>query len=100
MAQYIIPQNYQNMMEALNSYANKTATAIEKLYAISNACKQELGDSDIVAQKMDPKIQQIANHYSNVAAEARKISSAMGQELEEYYERIKRSMEQSDGDVD
>lgn len=92
MAQYIIPANYGTMIDALNTYAHQVTETVEKLYGVSASCKQVLGDEDIISKNLDPNIQKIANHYYQAAHEARNIAAAMKQELEEYYERISRTM--------
>jgi hypothetical protein len=92
MAQYMKPANYNNMINALQTYARQVSETVEKLYAISAACKQVLGDEDIIANNLDPNIQKIANHYYRAAEDARSIAVAMQQELEEYYAKIEREM--------
>lgn len=90
MAQRMDPMNYENMINALNTYARQVNETIEKLYGVSAACKQVLGDDDIIATNLDPNIKKIADHYLLAAEEAKAIAAAMQQELAEYYDRVKK----------
>jgi predicted nucleic acid-binding protein len=100
MAERINPQNYGNMINALNTYARQVGETIVKLNSISAACKQVLGDEDIVSKNLDPNIQKIANHYQKAAEDAHHIAAAMEEELEAIYEKIRTDMESEEGNDD
>lgn len=101
MANYMKPENYQAMISALRTFSNQVQESVNKLYSISAACKQVLGDEDIIAKNLDPNVQAVANHYYGAAQQAANIAAAMQQELDEYYQEIRRIMEsQYDGDSD
>jgi hypothetical protein len=101
MANYMKPENYHNMINALNAFSSQVTESVNKLFSISAACKQVLGDEDIIAKNLDPNVQAVANHYCNAARQASIIAAAMQQELEEYYEEIRKILAaQYDGDSD
>lgn len=98
MDQYMDPKMYENMIQALQTFATQTAQATENLRGVSAKCKQVLGENDLVATKMDPYVNDIAKHYDAAGQEARRIIGLMQQELDEHYEKIKRELENQDSE--
>lgn len=87
MADQINPQNYNNMIEALNRFATKTTTTSEELRTACSQCANVLGESDVGAMQLASNASQIAIKYHELAVEARRIASAMQAELTAYYNR-------------
>lgn len=87
MADQINPQNYNNMIEALNKFASKTTTTSDELRAACSQCASILGESDVGAMQLASNASQIAVKYHELAVEARRIAAAMQAELTEYYNR-------------
>jgi hypothetical protein len=95
------PENYHNMINALNAFSRQVTESVNKLFSISAACKQVLGDEDIIAKNLDPNVQAVANHYYTAAQQASIIAAAMQQELDDYYKPIIDELnKQYDGDSD
>lgn len=89
MADTMNPQNYANMIEALNNFASKTSQTTTELYAACSACAQILGEGDLVSQKLTANAGAIAAKYAELAKTAQTIAYQMQQELEDYYDRVR-----------
>ena len=87
MANYMNPQNYNNMIRALNNFAAKTAETCQQL---NTACAQAisvLGEEDVASDKITTAAGKIRQKYAGLAKEAKRIAAKMQQELEDHYEK-------------
>ena len=89
MADTMNPQNYANMIAALNTFASKTSQTTTELYAACSTCAQVLGEGDLVSQNLTANAGRIAAKYAKLAKTAQAIADQMQQELETYYERAR-----------
>lgn len=96
MADYMNPTNYNNMIEALISFAAKTLETCEKLNTACTQCVTVLGQDDVATKKIITGASVICAKYEELVLEAKRIAEDMRQELQEYYERER--MESGDQD--
>lgn len=87
-AEKINPKNYQEMINALNTFAMKTEKTTSELYAACSACAQVLGEEDIVSQNLASHAGAIATKYASLAEEAREIARKMFKELMDHYDPV------------
>lgn len=100
MADYMNPTNYNNMIEALNTFAAKTLETCEKLNTACTQCISVLGQDDVAAAKITTNASVICAKYEELILEARRIALDMQQELEAYYERERAYEGDQDGSDD
>lgn len=100
MADYMNPTNYNNMIEALNTFAAKTLETCEKLNTACTQCVTVLGQDDVASVKITTSASVISAKYQELVLEAKRIAADMQQELQEYYERERSYAGDSDSSGD
>lgn len=100
MADYMNPTNYNNMIEALNTFAAKTLETCEKLNTACTQCVTVLGQDDVATTKITTSASVICAKYEELVLEAKRIAADMQQELQEYYERERAYAGDSDSSGD
>ena len=79
MADYMNPTNYNNMIEALNTFAAKTLETCEKLNTACTQCISVLGQEDVATAKITTNASVICAKYEELILEARRIALKMQQ---------------------
>ena len=100
MADYVNPQNYQNMMDALNTFAAKCAETIESLETACSTCAGVLGDDDVMTPELHTRATAISTKYSSLAEEARRIAREMQEELDDIARREQQAQQDTSADDD
>lgn len=100
MADYVNPQNYRNMMDALNTFAAKCAETIESLETACSTCAGVLGDDDVMTPELHTRAAGIRSKYSALAQEARRIAREMQEELDDIARRERQAQQDTSADDD
>ena len=87
MADYMDPENYKNMIEALDNFASKTKKTCEELESACTRCITVLGDDDVASPKIITSAQLICTHYESLISKAQALSADMADELTRHYVR-------------
>lgn len=82
MADRMIRANYQNMIDALTTFATRTYTVSSEMQTSANVCRTALGDGDDAIQAIYKQIQDAQLKYAELAQTARNIANAMQRELD------------------
>lgn len=83
MAERVIVANYENMIGALSSCAQKIYDDATELLNQANICASALGDSDSAVPQILQKTTECQQKYAECAATAMNIARAMQEELEQ-----------------
>ena len=89
-AEYIKPEKYANMINALNTFALKTSETSLSLNAACNTCKAVLGEEDVLLIGLSRDASSVALKYEELASKAKWLATSMTTELELYYEKLRR----------
>ena len=82
MADMVNVQNYEDMIDALNTAANNIQNTSEDMASLVNTCVQALGDSDTGAEYLATQTGETIQGLYECVATARDIASAMQEELD------------------
>ncbi len=81
MANRIIDQNYQVMIEALYNFGARTSQLGNDIMDAVNTCRNALGQEDSSIASIYTQAVRSQSHYNEVALRALKIAKAMAEEL-------------------
>ena len=81
MANRIIDQNYQVMIEALYNFGARTSQLGNDIVEAVNTCRNALGEEDSSIASIHTQTLRSQTRYNEVALKALKIAKAMAEEL-------------------
>lgn len=82
MAERVRESNYQAMLEALYSFAGRAGSLASNMQTLALVASSALEDEDTAVPAIYKQVRDCSVKYSELADQALKIASGIGQELE------------------